>query len=37
VQTARRALEKLDLVETTERGGYRLADIFLRLWLRRFV
>ena len=35
VQAALRALKKLDLVETTERGGYRLADIFLGLWLRR--
>ncbi|HXV58796.1 MAG TPA: ATP-binding protein [Gaiellaceae bacterium] len=35
VQASLVALERLDLVEAQPGGGYALADIFLRRWLRR--
>jgi hypothetical protein len=35
VQRALAALEKLDLIDSNEAGGQALADLFMRLWLRR--
>jgi len=35
VQKALAALEKLDLVDSNASGGQALADLFMRLWLRR--
>lgn len=35
VQRALGALEKLDLIDSNEAGGQALADLFMRLWLRR--
>ncbi len=35
VQRALAALEKLDLIDSNESGGQALADLFMRLWLRR--
>ena len=35
VQRALAGLEKLDLVDSNERGGQRLADLFMRVWLGR--
>jgi hypothetical protein len=35
VQRALGALEKLDLIDSSEAGGQDLADLFMRLWLRR--
>jgi hypothetical protein len=35
VQRALGALDKLDLIDSNEAGGQALADLFMRLWLRR--
>jgi uncharacterized protein len=35
VQRALSALDRLDLVDSNEAGGQTLADLFMRLWLRR--
>jgi hypothetical protein len=35
VQRALAALDRLDLVDSNEAGGHALADLFMRLWLRR--
>jgi uncharacterized protein len=35
VQRALAALDKLDLIDANEGGGHTLADLFMRLWLRR--
>jgi hypothetical protein len=35
VQRALAGLEKLDLLDSNERGGQRLADLFMRVWLGR--
>jgi hypothetical protein len=35
VQRALVALDKLDLVDSNERGGQALADLFMRIWLTR--
>jgi hypothetical protein len=35
VQRALAALDRLDLVDSNEAGGQALADLFMRLWLRR--
>jgi hypothetical protein len=35
MQRALTALEKLDLIDSNESGGQSLADLFMRLWLRR--
>jgi uncharacterized protein len=35
VQRALAGLEKLDLVDSNERGGQALADLFMRMWLSR--
>ena len=35
MQRALGALEKLDLIDSNEAGGQTLADLFMRLWLRR--
>jgi hypothetical protein len=35
MQRALEGLERRELVEPHEAGGYTLSDLFLRLWLRR--